>query len=55
MLRTVSIKPPGLTQDKDDNIECVSGINVQQVPKRREGRGCSEVYRATVVTLKWNS
>ena len=47
-------QPPGLTLDKDESDEGVSGINVRRFVERREGRGCSGVYRASVVTLKWN-
>jgi hypothetical protein len=50
-LRKVSIGPPGLTLDKGDSNEGVRGINVRRVPKRRGGKGCSEIYRASVVTL----
>jgi hypothetical protein len=32
------IKPPGLTLEKDESNECVSGINVRPVTKRREGK-----------------
>jgi hypothetical protein len=36
MLCVVSIKPPGLTPDKDKRNEGASGINVRRVGKRRE-------------------
>ena len=48
-------QPPGPTLDKDESDEVASGINVRRFVGRREGRGCSGVYRAGVVTLKSNN
>ena len=48
-------QPPGLTLDKDESDEGVSGINLRRFVDRREGRDCSGVYRAGVVILKSNS
>jgi hypothetical protein len=55
VLCEVSIKPPGLTLDKDEGDEGVSGINVRRFVERREGKGCSGVCPAGVATLKSNS
>lgn len=48
-------QPPGLTLDKDENDEGVSGINVRRFVERRGGRGCSGVYLASYATLQLNS
>ena len=50
-------QPPGLTLDKDESDEGVSGINVRRfvVGRGEGGRGCSGVYCASVVTLQSNS
>ena len=42
-------QPPGLTLDKDEGDEGVSGINVRRFVERREGRNYSGVYRTSVV------
>lgn len=48
-------QPPGLTLDKDESDEGVSGINVRRIVERREGRGCSSVYHISFVIIKSNS
>jgi len=48
-------QPPGLTLDKDESDEGVSGINVWRFVERREGRGCSGACHVSVVILKSNS